>query len=53
VENEWYYSVREKEDQGPFISKLTAENSLKTYIMDCEHFGGNKLSLISDNIKTI
>lgn len=38
VANEWYYSVREKEDQGPFPTKTVAEDNLKSYLTDCDHF---------------
>ena len=44
VANEWYFSVRETVDQGPYPSKLAAENSLKTYLLDREHFSENKIS---------
>lgn len=49
VDNEWYFSVRETEDQGPFSSKLSAENGLKTYLSDFEHFNANKITF-SKNI---
>ena len=38
LENEWYFSVRETDDQGPFINKLSAEEGLELYISDCQHF---------------
>ncbi len=49
VANEWYFSVREAEDQGPYSSKQAAENSLKSYLLDFEHFNSNKLTL--NNLK--
>ena len=53
IDNEWYFSVRETEDQGPFSSKLTAENSLKTYIMDFEHFNVKKMEVNKNNFKLV
>lgn len=41
VDNDWYFSVRETDDLGPFHSKLSAEENLKIYLMDCEHFGSS------------
>ncbi len=38
VETEWYFSVREQSDQGPYSSKLSAEQGLKTYLSDFEYF---------------
>ena len=42
VANEWFFCVREKEDQGPFPSKVLAEENLKTYLMDYQHFNPDK-----------
>lgn len=44
IANEWYFSVRESKDQGPYPSKLAAEDRLKTYLLDREHFAKNKIS---------
>ena len=30
----WYYVTREHGDTGPFISKVLAETSLKSYLQD-------------------
>ncbi len=49
VANEWYFSVRETGDQGPYTSKLVAEENLKTYLLDREHF--NKVK--SSNLKLV
>ena len=38
VANEWFFSVREAGDQGPFINKLSAEEGLEMYISNCQHF---------------
>lgn len=43
VSNEWYFSVREAEDQGPYSSKSDAEKQLKIYISDQQHFNDKKL----------
>lgn len=53
VANEWYFSVRETDDQGPFTSKLSAEKNLKNYLMDCEHFDTKKVKLNINNLKLI
>lgn len=42
VADMWYFSVRETTDQGPYASKLIAEEQLKIYIADQEHFGDKK-----------
>lgn len=42
VANEWFFSVRETSDQGPFINKLSAEEGLEIYISDCQHFNNNE-----------
>ena len=34
VKNEWFFSVREKEDQGPYSSKVLAELGLKEYLIN-------------------
>ena len=43
VASEWFFSVRETEDQGPFINKTNAEEGLRFYISDCEHFKSKKI----------
>ena len=43
VADEWYFCVRENKDQGPYPNKTLAEESLKTYLMDFEHFNVKKL----------
>ena len=50
VANEWYFSVREDEDQGPYPSKLAAENQLKKYILNKQHFKLNKIQLMINNL---
>lgn len=52
VANEWYFSVREAGDQGPYSSKLSAENGLKIYLLDNEYFSTKKTLRIS-NLKLI
>ena len=42
VGNEWFFSVRETGDQGPFINKLSAEEGLEVYISDCQHFNNKE-----------
>lgn len=42
IADEWFYSVRETEDQGPYSSKQTAEDSLKIYLSDSESFETRK-----------
>ena len=47
VADEWYFSVRETTDQGPYASKLIAEEQLKNYIADQQHFAENKTLSLS------
>ena len=42
VANEWFFSVRETEDQGPYRNKLSAEEGLKVYVDDYQHFNNKK-----------
>ena len=42
VANEWFFSVRETDDQGPFINKISAEEGLGVYVSDCQHFNGKE-----------
>ncbi|MCW8901292.1 MAG: DUF6316 family protein [Gammaproteobacteria bacterium] len=51
VANEWYFCVREKEDQGPFSSKALAEESLITYLMDYESFNTKNIKFDLNKIK--
>lgn len=53
ADNEWYFSVRGANDQGPYTTKVAAENNLKTYLMDHEHFNANKTKLDIDSLKLI
>ena len=43
IANEWCFSVREAEDQGPYSSKLSAEENLKRYLSDSESFKTKKI----------
>ncbi len=49
-ESGWYFSVREKGDQGPYESKKIAELSLtdylSEYINDAHHLMHNKIKMI-------
>lgn len=45
IANEWFFCVREKEDQGPYISKDLAEKGLKNYLMDKAHFNSKEIKL--------
>jgi len=49
-ETGWYFSVREKEDQGPYESKKIAElsltNYLSEYVNDVHHLMPNKIKMI-------
>lgn len=51
VANEWYFSVREGKDKGPYASRLAAENNLKRYLLNKEHFELNKMQIIINNLK--
>jgi len=51
IANEWYFSVRENQDQGPFPSKAVAEDYLKTYLMDYTHLNTDKESFDFYNMK--
>lgn len=51
IDNEWYFSVREKQDQGPFPTKEFAEEQLRLYLLDFAHFNLDKKSFDFYNIK--
>jgi len=51
VDNEWYFSVREQQDQGPFPTKESAENHLKTYLMDHAHYRMGKRKFDINKLK--
>jgi len=53
VENEWYFSVRETGEQGPYMSKLSAEIGLKMYLLDIEHFKEKKTSSTFGDLKLL
>jgi hypothetical protein len=53
VDNEWYFSVREQQDQGPFPTKESAEDHLKTYLMDHAHFNMDKAKFDINKLKLI
>ena len=42
IANEWFFSVRETADQGPFMSKENAEEGLEIYISDILHFNNKE-----------
>lgn len=42
IANEWFFSVRETTDQGPFMSKENAEEGLEIYISDILHFNNKE-----------
>lgn len=41
ISNEWYFSVRETKDCGPYASKELAEEALKIYLADIADFNAN------------
>ena len=47
VANEWFFSVRETTDQGPFMSKERAEEGLEVYISDFLHFNNKEKIKVS------
>lgn len=51
VDNEWYFSVREQQDQGPFPTKESAEENLKLYLQDYAHFGMSRGKFDINKIK--
>ena len=53
VDNEWYFSVREAKDQGPFPSKISAEKSLIEYLLDNEQFNTSKVKFSNINFELI
>jgi len=53
VDNEWFFSIREVGEQGPYFSKLSAEIGLKMYLLDMEHFKMNKSKLGINDLKLI
>lgn len=53
VDNEWFFTVREVGEQGPYFSKLSAEIGLKMYLLDMEHFDSKKTKLGTTDLKLI
>lgn len=53
VDNEWFFSVRENKDQGPFNSKLSAEDGLKIYLSDIDHFNTKRMEFDINNLELI
>ena len=53
VANEWYFSVRDAQDQGPYSSKFVAEQSLVNYLIDSEHFKSTEVKFNLNNLKLI
>ena len=53
VDNEWFFSVREVGEQGPYFSKLSAEVGLKMYLLDMDHFKANKTNLGINDLKLL
>ncbi|MCK4865421.1 MAG: hypothetical protein KAT06_08300 [Gammaproteobacteria bacterium] len=53
VDNEWFFSVRELDEQGPYFSKLSAEIGLKMYLLDMEHFKMNKTKSGINDLKLV
>ena len=51
IDNEWYFCVREEQDQGPFPTKESAEDHLKTYLMDYAHFREDKVKFDINKMK--
>ncbi|MDX1285643.1 MAG: DUF6316 family protein [Draconibacterium sp.] len=51
IANEWYFSVREQQDQGPFPTKESAEENLKIYLADYAHFGMSRGSFDINKLK--
>lgn len=49
--DEWFFSVREAEDQGPYSSKQMAEESLRNYLSDSDSFKTRKT--VSDFLKIV
>ena len=44
LSDNWYFSVRETTDQGPYFSKPQAENSLKEYLYECKNLSLEKIN---------
>ena len=53
VDDEWFFSVREVGEQGPYFNKLSAEIGLKMYLSDMEHFKTNKTKLGTNDLKLV
>ena len=53
VANEWYFSVRDSEDQGPYSSKCAAEQNLVDYLIDSEHFKSPEVKVKLNNLKLV
>ena len=46
VGREWYFSVRETQDQGPFSSRDNAEQGLKIFLADIDKIK-SKIKILS------
>ena len=53
IANEWYFCVREQQDQGPFPTKESAESQLKTYLNDHDYFDEEKTKFDINKMKLI
>ena len=51
VGNDWYFSVRELDDQGPFSSRENAELGLRVYLSDAEQFTKTKDQPVKRELK--
>lgn len=53
IGNDWFFSVREVEEQGPYFSKLSAEIGLKMYLLDIEAFDTSKIKSATSALKMV
>ena len=53
VDNEWFFSVREVAEQGPYFSKLSVEIGLKMYLSDMDHFKMDKIKSGINDLKLV
>ena len=53
VGKEWFFSVREVDEQGPYFSKLSAEIGLNMYLLDIEAFDASKIKSGTSTLKMV
>ena len=52
IESQWFFSVRETQDQGPYSNKKEAEVKLEQYILGQEAMPRKSVKFEINNLKT-